>query len=361
MKHTFFLTQHSPIIHFHNHTGATLRATDVKPKFDKYLQDKGIGEAPLNYRLTFKSQTPPPQYIPQNSRNYPFFFGAMGDEYQNHPKYISQSTSIEATFFTFDKELLEAIKEHFPSFLAQNNFGTRSTKGYGSFTTKDFNESMIEAHPLLKFTIKEEDFLKALKKVEIFYKYIRQGINLPKNPHFYTKPLIFLYAKKQGLCWEKTKIKQEFFSDTLQTQRQYYPQSDTLRCIDNAYIVRSLLGLSTTEAWISYRATIKKEHPTIKRFASPLVFKPIKTDQGYTFYLWARKDNFQDFLDKTFTIRDSSTNLSFPLSTPQNFDLDDFLDFIAQTPPSQVVDQEFHRHSNFHILSSIYKTLIKVR
>ena len=39
-KVEFTLKQHTPIIHFQsNQTGATLRATELKPKFDRFLLD----------------------------------------------------------------------------------------------------------------------------------------------------------------------------------------------------------------------------------------------------------------------------------------------------------------------------------
>ena len=38
---TFTLEQHTPMLHFHaSQQGATLRATDVKPRFDRWLIEK---------------------------------------------------------------------------------------------------------------------------------------------------------------------------------------------------------------------------------------------------------------------------------------------------------------------------------
>ena len=40
-KLTFKLKQHTPLIHFqHDQTGATLRATELKPKLDRFLVEK---------------------------------------------------------------------------------------------------------------------------------------------------------------------------------------------------------------------------------------------------------------------------------------------------------------------------------
>ncbi|MGB3465250.1 MAG: hypothetical protein WBA74_08270, partial [Cyclobacteriaceae bacterium] len=54
---TFTLAQHTPLIHFqHDQQGATLRATEVKPKLDQYLltalgngnYQRGIDQARTN-------------------------------------------------------------------------------------------------------------------------------------------------------------------------------------------------------------------------------------------------------------------------------------------------------------------------
>lgn len=45
----FTLKQHTPIIHFqHDQYGATLRASEVKPKLDIGLIEITLGEQPLN-------------------------------------------------------------------------------------------------------------------------------------------------------------------------------------------------------------------------------------------------------------------------------------------------------------------------
>ena len=36
----FTLKQHTPLIHFHDHEGATLRATELKPKLDKFIVEQ---------------------------------------------------------------------------------------------------------------------------------------------------------------------------------------------------------------------------------------------------------------------------------------------------------------------------------
>ena len=71
-KLSFTLKQHTPIIHFqHEQEGATLRATEVKPKLDRFIIDKlkqdgkevpkewlvGKGDHPaLNYKMKIQEK-----------------------------------------------------------------------------------------------------------------------------------------------------------------------------------------------------------------------------------------------------------------------------------------------------------------
>ncbi|MDZ4679328.1 MAG: hypothetical protein SGI94_02725, partial [Saprospiraceae bacterium] len=78
---TIPLKQHTPLIHFqHEQAGATLRATEVKPKLDKYLIEhafdsdaskyarflvggKNAEHKALDYKLSVKSAVHPPEAI----------------------------------------------------------------------------------------------------------------------------------------------------------------------------------------------------------------------------------------------------------------------------------------------------------
>jgi len=54
-KITFTLKQHTPLIHFqHDQEGATLRATEVKPKLDKYIIERLTGQSGEAAFTTFK-------------------------------------------------------------------------------------------------------------------------------------------------------------------------------------------------------------------------------------------------------------------------------------------------------------------
>ena len=121
----FTLRQHTPMIHFqHDQDGATLRATEVKPKLDRFIVEKAFGNdfekvktylvgydennekalkkrfdtegyRALDYKVLVKIDR---HEILQDIKN-PLYFGNMGNETQ--PKYHTTSSNekVEAEIF----------------------------------------------------------------------------------------------------------------------------------------------------------------------------------------------------------------------------------------------------------------------
>ena len=370
----FSLTAHTPLIHFEDHVEATLRGSELKPKFDKFLIQKGYGDLAketesgkrfFDYRVTIKAKNRPTKtMIEQNNRNIPLFFGNMGDEYKKHPKYFV-SSDVEVKFFSWNRILIGLIKAEFPKFLASTNFGTRSSKGYGSFFIKErsFDPNIVEADHIYKIQIDAKKHPNELRELDIFYKFLRSGFNFEnKEGKIYAKPAIFAYAKRKHLTWEKRAIKQHCFEDDLQIQLNIHPNSDALNEWGGEYIIRDLLGLSTEQEWKSYGAKVKKEHPHIKRFKSPIIFKPIKNGKGYDVYFWVEKrseERLEEFLDETFTIRAGSC--SFELSTPPEFDMENFLAYLLKIDPHNLIPDLYQDHPTAETIKKIFKTLQRLR
>ena len=371
------LTAHTPLIHFENHAEATLRGSELKPKFDKFLIQRGFGDLAkeaesgkryFDYRVTIK----PSKILlrkkikPAKRANIPLFFGNMGDEYKKHPKYFV-SSDVEVKFFSWNKVLIDLIEVEFPKFLASTNFGTRSSKGYGSFFIKEraFDPNLIEADHIYKIQIAAKKHPNELKELDIFYKFLRSGFNLKDQngeTTLYAKPVIFAYAKRERMTWEKRAIKQHCFEDDLQIQLNVHPNSDALKEWGEEYIIRDLLGLSTEQQWMSYGVSVKKEHPHIKRFKSPIIFKPIKNGKGYDVYFWVEKrseERLEEFLDETFTIRAGSC--SFELSTPPEFDMEDFLAYLLKIDLHNLIPDQYQNYSTAKTLKKIFKTLQRLR
>ena len=346
-KISFTLKQHTPLIHFQsNQSGATLRATELKPKFDKFLLGKNPNLENDEGHLKYKVKIEPNKTQSQNIENRnPLFFGNMGDG--NDKKFKTYNNSFKIEFFSFDLEILNEIKNNFEKFLAITNFGTRQSKGFGSFyiENKKFNKNLI---PYKVYSFNSNNWQ---KDIGLLYQFLRQGINLPRpNNPFYTKPAIFSYAKLKGWQWDKKTIKENFFNEVLEQQIEKH-HSDIVEYSSNTkYLLRDLFGLSSSQEWKSYRATIEKEHQEIERFKSPITFKIIDN----VVYFWVN-NSYEKILNKTFSIKNN--HQSFELSTPQHFNFDEFLDFAININLQNHISGEFHNTSEYKNLKRIINNI----
>jgi hypothetical protein len=347
-KKNFTLKQHTPIIHFQSEQrGATLRASELKPKFDRFLKKYAFGgnvpneykidkdRDALNYKVKIDSRG---QSIINFEKYPPLYFGR-----DNKQKIIYKS--VEISFITFNTKLLEIIQNSFKAFLANTNFGTRQSKGYGCYyiENEEFDTSLItsDKSKCYYFDSNEANWESDIK---LFYSLLRAGVNQinfrTKQSEFYAKSLMFLYAKNKGLTWDKKAIKEHFINHQQPT---------------NAFLFKDLLGLSTFENWgIDHRLKIKKDNDTIKRYKSPIVFKPIFKGDLVRIYFYANPVN-KNFLNTNFKI--SAKGKPLFLKTPSQFDMNDFLKKSFDIELSQHIEAKYHKHKNFHTLNKIFKTL----
>ena len=146
-KASFTLIQHTPIIHFQSEQhGATLRATELKPKLDKFLIENeptlktlknANGHLSLDYKITLRAVSKSKLEIDKKD---PLFFGNMkpremsDDEFEKTKKFFVENKEVQLEFFSFDASIIEAIRRHLEAFFCMTNFGTRQSKGFGSFT-----------------------------------------------------------------------------------------------------------------------------------------------------------------------------------------------------------------------------------
>lgn len=277
-KLTFTLKQHTPIIHFqHDQHGATLRASEVKPKLDRYLIEKlgltemvadGVRqkEAPkreyknwfnseehlsLDYKLKIEPNSEEKIEIKNWHENSPMYFANMGNKLDEKAKYKHfkfTGDEINCSIFSFNtkkfdnKNLLEVIVENLYSFFFQNNFGTRQSKGYGSFEVIKLDGAIVNEKQKRRYFNYQialnnaSTWEEALYQVSYFYKALRGGINLIdrqiySNPikqdneyhldlsttsKYYIKPLVFLFAQSIGKQWDKKTIKQTYLGIKIQ-------------------------------------------------------------------------------------------------------------------------------------------------
>jgi hypothetical protein len=259
----FTLKQHTPIIHFqHDQDGATLRATEVKPKLDRFIIEQCGGlkkcredhkdwflsekHDALDYKLRISENLSEEIEIENFHKNAPMYFGNMGNE--NPPKHFKIIELTKCTIICFNNKLISEIKKNIIEFYYANNFGTRQGKGYGSFEIIEL-DGIAKTNYLPKhnfhFKILTGNWQEALFQINLFYKSLRSGINEvqnlshqnPENPNkaylqqntvskFYFKPLIFLYAKHQDKQWDKKTIKEVYLNDFAYRKLTYNEKKD---------------------------------------------------------------------------------------------------------------------------------------
>lgn len=281
-KLTVKLKQHTPLIHFqHDQEGATLRASEVKPKLDKFLIKYAFGnnfercktfligysqkdesrirtkfnegKAGLNYkmRIWVDGNIEPLEYMAVSyvnneskailSRNginvisnSPYF--AQEDKTKAIVADPTRWDSIEKKGILYENvnlaiscisdSLMDEIEKNIQAFFLVNNFGTRQTKGFGGFEVIEgcLNGSkslvLLENVDVLKskFVFVYEKRLNSPSISQIFEQ-INDDYRLLKSGRRnpYAKSKIMLYGLTKRIRWEKRFLKRNI-DDIYETQ-----------------------------------------------------------------------------------------------------------------------------------------------
>ncbi|MDP2303483.1 MAG: hypothetical protein Q8N03_13785 [Ignavibacteria bacterium] len=342
-KLTFKLKQHTPIIHFqHDQYGATLRASELKPKLDKFLIENEFGgilkfndykqyligdtkgiekeieridsdlsipnkesakteflskqKLAFDYKVKILSNSQKIDGVDKNKT----YFGGMG--HKGEKEYAWTDKPIELLIIVLNKDLRDEIKKIFPYFLAETNFGTRQNKGNGSFYIDEsdhINYKAIEnvlPSGTFYISIKEKTDDRIFIITDYYYRRLKAGINLNFDSRCsgeYHKSFLYKYFNdKTKKGWEKRFIKEEFFGIYKDGIAKYF--------------IRAVLGLPGNFTYkktlepcnkkndkkiaVTYEIKddyeIEVHHPEIERYKSPITFKPIKyTDKTIIFVL----------------------------------------------------------------------------
>lgn len=364
------LRQHTPLIHFQpEQQGAILRATEFKPKLDRFLINYAFGnnEKPkenferykkylvgykknvrdkyedfqdkkaFNYKLRICNVVKLKSSC-EIQKDFPLYFGNMGKNNFNRSKFVFCDT-LDVELISFHNEIIDKIIKWLPGFLMKTNFGQRQSKGFGSFYINDLNEyfyngskkkyekDKVEKCKKLKhrFEVKATYDDKIIKSKDEKYK--EQYALFEQINEFYMSlrsklkkqdPYIKGYALENKMTWDKDKIKSEYANKKIELN---YP----------AYLIKDLLGLSVMEKWHKQGFTITKTHINgeIERFQSPIFFKPIRKSQNKFIVYFEGRDIPKQFLDQAFNIKkDGSGDLQ--LKTPKNFNIDDFMKYVIK-------------------------------
>ncbi|MEM6846096.1 MAG: hypothetical protein AAF632_28050 [Bacteroidota bacterium] len=364
------LRQYSPIIHFQSdQTGATLRATEVKPKLDRFLLSKFKKASSLKTDQDLVQHTTYQKWVRRvaNERlslKYKISIKA-NDQNSNRgsisiisqeQRWIYSSNPISLTFTSFYEELLDQIDTYANEFFAIHNFGKRQSKGWGSFmpnnikSAEDF-EKLLSSSGKVFFKRNRAfgDELDGFDSVVNYeWRLLKSGLNPRENRGQYRKSLLFKYMCQRGVRWEKKAIKQMINRIAENTHipalKSDNPSVDCVRgedgCTDaitgeaifnsddnNHYgFVRAILGLPEHYEFLNERNgryTIKVDSGDVKRFKSPVTFKIF---DGHIYVMPEAIPS--ELFDATFSFTLKGVNTNVPplrLTVPRNFDLEEFL------------------------------------
>lgn len=250
-ERTYYLKQQSPMLHFqHADPHATLRATELKPKLDRFIEEwmhRDQKVIPDEWRMkkdlkkTSESDSTDEEALKKNALNYririinregseviddkrddkksPYkripYFGNMGDNSQNK-LLVTAKGIIELHIRCYIKELLSIIDKCLPTFFLTVNFGTRQDKGFGSFVVYPEyecaeNEAMLLSwyHTRKIYCIRYKETTPALKMlfdIDNLYKLLKGGINF--NGAYLKSYLRNYFADStRDIDWEKKSLK----------------------------------------------------------------------------------------------------------------------------------------------------------
>lgn len=397
------LKQHTPLIHFqHDQYGATLRASEVKPRFDKYLTqtiggnydkwkkylvgsvdgayiDETAGTSTqknLDARnaklmnkfgkegfcaLDYKLKIVASGSASQEMESLPMYFANQGNVEYKYDVYSQKDIILE--FSSFHDELLGLIEKHLNDFLARTNFGSRQTKGYGSFYRKGEEPEKANYY----FIVKASDPTILFKSISDFYAVIRSGI----NDGLYIKSALFKYLKEHDRQWDKRSIKGFFYQKSeIKAEQTDYPEADSPLVEVNPgskIMYKELLGLSTSELWLKKGATLTRENKEIQRFKSPILFKPIHVEEGeksyYKVFIYLTPIP-QEIRGKAFEIKWSLATESETMYMSDFFQIEDYFKWIFDNKSNLVTisnpsSLSKSQKSRYDTLNRLFNTLTK--
>ena len=327
------LVQHTPLIHFqHSEPHACLRATEVKPKLDRFLSEQlekddrfgdgrwkkwfvGDGsQQSFDYmmRITPNSEQvertqsieraiaraehrPPNTNLHEIHKNY---FGNMasGNNIQDtiretFKESLLYKDGLTLTIRCFIPELLTLIDEHIRGFFMMHNFGTRQRKGFGSFTVDISTEpnapkgfDLVGKYCPNAYYCKLDGNVNAdalLDAVWVLSAFLRSGFN--RGEGNYVRGFVFRYfqREKNPLANDKAFVKQQVLRNVYNeaTRGEHlHPYGNNVRY----RYVRGLLGTNENSrfcrapnAHTPVYDIYTHSAEGIERFPSPLLFKPI--------------------------------------------------------------------------------------
>lgn len=250
------LVQDTPMWHFQGaFDDCCLRATEVKPKLDRFLLAKlDEGELSVNgcaltsrddvpstwwanedktafnykMRISAQSRSIIESQVPDLDRRtgqqktdrngkpvfrnlYPIYFARVGADETGDMELVKMS-GIRVELIVSDDRLAECIEPIIPAFFASHSFGARQDKGFGCFRVSGAGSTGKLSGASYYFIVpacnnSEDKYQSLFQHINYFHKVIRSGVN---ERGCYVKSMMYHYAKDKGDDWDKPVIRTAF-------------------------------------------------------------------------------------------------------------------------------------------------------
>lgn len=250
------LVQDTPMWHFQGaFDDCCLRATEVKPKLDRFLLaklDKGElsvngcaltsrddvpstwwaneDKTAFNYKMRISAQSRSiiESQVPDLDRRtgqqktdrngkpvfrnlYPIYFARVGADETGDMELVRMS-GIRVELIVSDDRLAECIEPIIPAFFASHSFGARQDKGFGCFRVSGAGSTGQLSGASYYFIVpacnnSEDKYQSLFQHINYFHKVIRSGVN---ERGCYVKSMMYHYAKDKGDDWDKPVIRTAF-------------------------------------------------------------------------------------------------------------------------------------------------------
>lgn len=440
VKLTWLLKQYTPYIAF-EHKDQTLRATELKPKLDRFILKtfKTVGFARLFGEVGISGYKSDEEFIkkvrlPIESENggtafdykariapigentlgiseiHPLYFGNMRTMDEEDKKKTSfYPDGIRLEIVCFHPDLLKIIKNIIESFFLFTNFGTRQSKGFGSFypflgdeKNLDIKNAVPDKSELMKkisryqelpyyYTtygtkVLSERLNKIIKRqkqhrpldqydvimddVASLYALMKSGVN---HGRAYYRAYIYKYMHELGIGNEKAWMKKNKIAPIVQRKGNELKHEHLQYADEKDYqYVRAMLGLSDHLSYITElendkpkrgakrrsikiaECAVKKESgseknksPLIERYASPILFKII---DNILFIIPQEVD--KRLFSRSFEFsyeNDSKKIIAKRINTPESFDIIDFMRQFKDYIESPKMDYFSKKGIDFHM------------
>lgn len=368
-KITFTLKQITPIIHFKGEKD-TLRGTDLKPRFDKFLslvidekekknlllkksKDNNEQTDAFDYKIRIiKGESDNTEQYFKKGKIIGAYFGDLGKSSKDSDKHayeLSFYKNIDVEFIVNNDRLKTEIKKWFPKFMVFNTFGTRKNKGYGYFLPEKCDNTTIRITNLEsiieeicdKYCYKGKSFLgiykietkknnynskevSQLNLIKDFHQILKSGINF--NNVYKKSIMLKQYKYPENSCNEKKGMKiilnsQGINIDVLLNKSGQSKKDFSKKLPKNVYYVRGILGFSPFYEFRKIKNgkfSLKSDvGENIERFESPIQYIPIPNEKAVLLLVNYKKiEEFRTNREFNFTNNQNNKNKKYIFKVP---------------------------------------------